>query len=99
MTVSRLLVVLVAGLACGCSAFTPFLSVPTSPIAGAPDPRQRVGMCFNPWKTSPEELQQAAQTECLGNTVAERVGGVDYWLDACPVAVPGRATFACTPKK
>lgn len=99
MTALRFLVVLAAGLACGCSALTPFPSVPISPAAGVKDPRQQVGICFNALKTSPEELQQTAQAECLGNSVAERVGGTDYWLDVCPLAVPGRATFACTPKK
>jgi hypothetical protein len=99
VTALRVLVVLAAGLACGCSALTPFPSVPTSPAVGVTDPRQRVGICFNTLKTSPEELQRVAQAECLGDSVAERVGGTDYWLDFCPLAVPGRATFACTPKK
>lgn len=99
MRTLRLLVVLAAGLACSCGAFTPFPSAPLSPTAGTVDPRQRVGICFNTLKTTPEELQQAAQVECLGTSVAERVGGTDYGLDVCPLAVPGRATFACTPKK
>jgi hypothetical protein len=95
----RILAALAVVLVCACSALTPFPSTPTTPAAGVVDPRQRVGICYNGLKTSPEALQQAAQVECLGDTVAERVGGVDYWLDACPVVVPGRATFACTPKK
>jgi hypothetical protein len=98
MTALRLLVVLAAGLACGCSALTPYPTAPASPAKGVVDPRQRVAICFNALKTSPEQVQQAAQAECLGDTVAERVDS-DYWPDFCALAVPGRATFACTPKK
>ena len=98
MTALRLLVVLAAGLACGCSALIPFPTVPKSPASGVTDPRQRVAICFNTLKTPPEQVQQAAQAECLGDTVAERIG-TDYGLDFCPLAVPGRANFACTPKK
>jgi len=95
----RLLVVLAAGLACGCGALTPFPTMPANPPTGVVDPRQRVAICSNPLKTTPEQVQQAAQAECLGKTVAERVTGEDYRLDVCPLAVPARITFACTPKK
>jgi hypothetical protein len=98
VTALRLLMVLAAGLACGCSALVPFPTAPASAAPGIVDPRQRVGICFNTLKTPPEQVQQAAQVECLGNTVAERVGDTDYRLDVCPLAVPGRATFVCTPK-
>ena len=98
MTAPRLLAVLVAGLACGCSAFVPFPTAPAGAAQGVVDPRQRVGICFNTLKTPPEQVQQAAQAECLGKTVAERVGNINYGLDVCPLAVPGRATFVCTPK-
>ena len=99
MRARRLLIILLAGLACGCNALTPFSTVPAKPGKGVADPRQRVGICANPLKTSPQEVQQAAQAECIGNTVAERVTGDDYWLDVCPLAVPDRVTFACTPRK
>ena len=99
MTVWRLLVVLAAGLACSCGALTPYASAPAPLPAGIKDPRQRVGICANPLKTSPQQVQQLAQAECLGNTVAEQVTGDDYRLDVCPVAVPARVTFACTPRK
>ena len=52
MRVLRLLVVLAAGLACGCSAFVPFPTYPASAAPGVVDPRQRVAICFNPLKTS-----------------------------------------------
>ncbi len=99
MTALRLLVVLAAGSVCGCSALTPFPSYPASAAPGVVDPRQRVAICFNTLKTTPEQVQQNAQAECLGDTVAERVGNIDYGLDVCPLAVPGRATFVCSPKK
>ncbi len=99
MTILRLLVTLTAGLVCGCNAFTPFSTAPAGPAKGVRDPRQRVGICANPLKTSPQQVQQAAQAECIGNTVAKRVTGDDYWLDVCPLAVPDRITFACTPRK
>jgi len=99
VTVWRLLVLLAAGSVCACGALTPFPSAPASSAAAVPDPRQRVGICANPLKTNPQQMQQVAQTECLGNTVAEQVTGDDYRLDVCPLAVPARVTFACTPKK
>ncbi|HEV2188150.1 MAG TPA: hypothetical protein VGR70_13145 [Stellaceae bacterium] len=99
MTALRLLVVLAGGFACGCSALTPFATMPANAPKGVVDPRPRVAICVNPLKTSPEQAQQAAQAQCLGNTVAEQVTGNDYWLDVCPLAVPARITFVCTPKK
>lgn len=98
MTVLRLVAVVTAGLACGCSALTPYPTYPANPADGHPDPRQRVAICFNALKQAPEMVQQVAQAECYGNTVAERVD-TDYILDFCSVAEPGRATFVCTPKK
>jgi hypothetical protein len=98
VTALRLLVVLAAGLACGCSALVPFPTVPAGPANGVVDPRQRVAICFNRVKTPPEQVQQAAQAQCLGDTVAEPIG-IDYGLDLCPLAVPGRANFACAAKK
>jgi hypothetical protein len=39
-----------------------------------------------------------AQKECGPDTVAEPVE-TDWYLQHCPLAVPGRAIFVCTPKK
>jgi len=91
----RLFVVVAAALSCSCSALTPYPTF-SAPVAG--DPRQRVAVCFNKFKNSDEQVQQVAQGECLGNTVAERTG-TDYILDYCPFAVPGRALFVCVPRK
>lgn len=99
MTVLRFLVLLAASSACACGALTPYASAPAPLPAGVTDHRQRVGICANPLKTTPQQVQQLAQAECLGNTVAEQVTGDDYRLDVCPLAVPARVTFACAARK
>jgi hypothetical protein len=81
-----------------CTALNPF---PTGPLAAGPkvkDPGPRVAICYNPWKTPPEKLQELGQAQCLGDTVAEKVD-TDYRLDDCPVLTPARATFVCKPAK
>jgi hypothetical protein len=92
-----LMVVLTLALG-GCSALTPFAAAPLAASPGVVDPGPRVAICYNSFKTPPETVQQMAQAECLGKTVAELVG-TDYRLDDCPVLTPGRATFVCKPAK
>jgi hypothetical protein len=88
-----------AMLLAGCgSVVTPFPTYPKQPPFGVSDPRPRVAVCYNGLKTSTEEIQQLAQEQCIGDAVAERID-TDYRLDTCPMSVPGRATFVCTPKK
>jgi hypothetical protein len=82
----------------GCSALTPFATAPLAAKPGVTDPGSRVAICFNTFKTPPEKVQELAQAECLGNTVAERVD-TDYRMDDCPALTPGRATFVCKPAK
>ncbi len=92
--------ILALGLAaavCGCSSLTPF---PTGPLAADPkakDPRQRVAICFNPYKTPDEKVRELGQAECLGGATAEWVI-TDYRMDDCPLLTPARATFACKGK-
>lgn len=87
-----------AGLvAAGCSALTPFATGPSPAPAGVKEAGARVAICYNTFKTPPEKVQELAQAECLGATVAERVDN-DYRLDDCPLMTPGRATFVCKPK-
>jgi hypothetical protein len=81
----------------GCSALTPF---PTSPLAAEPnvkDPGPRVAICYSPFKTPDEKVQELAQAECIGDATAEKVS-TDYRLDGCPAFTPARATFVCKPK-
>ena len=85
-------------LAAGCSALTPYSTTPLAPKSGVIDLRNRVAICFNKLKTTPEEVQQLAQAECPNNSAAELID-TDYRLDYCPVSVPGRSTFVCVPPK
>jgi len=84
-------------LAAGCSSLTPFATQPRALELGKVEPRPRVAVCFNPLKTSSEEVQKLGQAECLGDTIAEQTE-TDYRLDDCPALTPGRATFVCSPK-
>jgi hypothetical protein len=82
----------------GCSAFEPFPTGPLGAPKGIVDPRPRVAICYNGFKTTPEQVQQLAQAECDSGAVAEPAD-TDYRLDYCPLAVPARATFVCRAKK
>jgi hypothetical protein len=86
-----------AGLA-GCSALAPYPTYPQQPAAGVTDPGPRVAICYDLLKSSRAEVQKTAQDECAPNTLATRVD-TDWKLDFCPLLLPARATFVCTPKK
>jgi hypothetical protein len=94
---AALLLAASAGLG-GCSAFAPYPTYPQQPAAGDKDAGPRVAICYDLVVSSREEVQKAAQDECAANTVAKRVD-TDWKLDYCPVLLPARATFVCTPKK
>jgi len=82
----------------GCSNFQPYATVPAALPEGQTDPRTRIGICYNTLWTDDQKVQQAAEGECGADMTAERVD-TDYRLNACPTLLPGRATFACTPRK
>ena len=42
------------------------------------------------------QVQAEAQQECSANTIAEPVD-TDWYLQACPLLLPARATFVCAP--
>jgi hypothetical protein len=92
------LAVLVLALAPGCSALTPYSTTPQASPKGEVDPRDRVAICFNKAKTSFDEVTQLAQAECPKGSHADWMD-TDYRIDFCPLSVPGRATFLCTPAK
>ena len=100
MTKPRLLVLGTAvSLLAGCgSVTTPFATMPLLPAQGVVDTRVRVAVCYNALVTSADKIQELAQAECIGDMVAERID-TDYRLANCPLSVPGRATFVCTPRK
>jgi hypothetical protein len=93
----RFLILFAAAATAECSALTPFATSPLAADPGVKDARPRVAICYNLWKTPPEKIQELAQVECLGGTVAEQID-TDYRLDNCPLMTPGRATFVCKPK-
>ena len=98
MTMLRLVVLSVALWLTGCTATAPFATYPLQPKTGVVDARVRVAICYSALMTSVEKVQELAQAECIGDAVAERID-TDYRLDNCPLSVPGRATFVCTPTK
>jgi hypothetical protein len=87
-----------AGGLAGCSALDPYPTYPQPAEAAAKDARARVAICYDLFASSSDAIQKAAQGECAANTVATRVD-TDWKLDYCPLLLPARATFACTPKK
>jgi hypothetical protein len=92
------LLLLCAAVATGCSALIPFETAPSPARPGVTDAGPRVAICYNTFKTTLEKVQELAQAQCFGDTVAERVD-TDYRLDNCPLMTPGRATFVCKPKE
>jgi hypothetical protein len=82
----------------GCSALAPFPTSPQQPAAGVKDLGPRVAICYDLLATSRATVQQAAQAECGAHTRADRVD-TDWKLDYCPLLLPARATFVCTPAK
>jgi hypothetical protein len=87
----------VAGLA-GCAALDPFPATPAPATAGVKDAGPRVAICYDFAVSSTVAVQKAAQDQCAPDTHAVRVA-TDWILDFCPVLLPARATFVCTPRK
>lgn len=81
----------------GCSALDPYPTVPRAMPPGSPA-GQRVAICYNTLTTTLAEVQATAQQECSAGTQAEPAE-TDWYLQNCPLLLPARATFACTPKK
>ena len=79
----------------GCSALDPY---PTRPIDARPgeDPGPRVAICYDTLFSSLDQVQAAAQKECSPNTQATPVR-TDWYLAYCPLLLPARATFVCSP--
>ena len=81
-----------------CSAFAPYSTTPAAPDTGAADSGPRVAICYNAVNSAPDKVLAEAQSECGTGAVAQPVE-TDYNLVHCPLLLPGRATFVCTPKK
>jgi hypothetical protein len=81
----------------GCSTFDPYSTYPSQPEAGTHDAGPRVAVCYDLLVSSAAAVQKVAQSECTADSVAKRVD-TDWLLEYCPLLMPARATFVCTPK-
>jgi hypothetical protein len=98
MTCLRLAAVALAlGWLAGCGALTPYPTVPIAARPGMPA-SPRVAICYNTLTTPLAEVQREAQQECPADTSAEP-DDTDYYLQNCPLLLPGRASFICRPRK
>ena len=83
----------------GCGgAFQPYPTVPPDAQPGEADAGPRVAICYDTFASSLDQVQAAAQQECAPNTQATPVR-TDWYLQYCPLLLPARATFVCTPNK
>ena len=83
----------------GCGgAFQPYPTVPPDARPGEADAGPRVAICYDTFVSSLDQVQAAAQQECAPNTQATPVR-TDWYLQYCPLLLPARATFVCTPNK
>jgi len=100
MKIVRALVVAVAaGMALtGCSALEPYPTYPRMAGPGEEATAQRVAICYDTLVSTLDQVQVAAQQECPSNTTATYFD-TDWYLQFCPLLLPARATFACTPNK
>lgn len=88
-----------SGMLGGCSTLAPYETVPLPPKPKATDAAiPRVGICYDFLASSAAKVAAAGQDACGPGTAAKRID-TDYSLMNCPLLLPGRATFACTPKK
>jgi hypothetical protein len=94
----RALALLVAAsLLAGCAAtFEPFDTAGRLPPRGVSEEGDRIGVCYNAMFTTPERIREIA-TETCGPGSTPNYLGQDMRL-GCPVLVPVRATFICTPE-
>jgi hypothetical protein len=82
----------------GCSALAPYPTVPPAPSPGATAAGTRVSICYDALASSREEVRARAQRECPAHTQA-RFAATDLRMNHCPILLPARATFVCTPRQ
>ena len=82
----------------GCSALDPYPTYPQPAAAGSKDAGDRVAICYDAVVSSGAAVRKEAQAQCAPTTRATRVE-TDWKLDYCPLLLPARATFVCTPEK
>ncbi|HZU89438.1 MAG TPA: hypothetical protein VE993_09290 [Stellaceae bacterium] len=91
-------VLLIAPGVVGCSALAPYPTVPPEPPPGKAVAGMRVAICYDGLRSSRAEVQRRAQQECPAHTSATLVD-TDWRMEHCPLLLPRRATFVCTPGK
>jgi hypothetical protein len=82
----------------GCSALEPYPTYPADPGPGEADAGPRVAICYDTLVSTLDQVQAAAQQECAPSTSATPVG-TDWYMQYCPLLLPARATFTCSPNK
>jgi len=90
--------VLVLAALTGCSALEPFATYPRAVRPGEDAALTRVAICYDTFVSSLDQVQASAQQECADDTVAT-YSSTDWYLQFCPLLLPARATYICTPKK
>jgi hypothetical protein len=81
----------------GCSALQPYPTFPAAAGPGEADAGSRVAVCYDTLVSTLDEVQSAAQQECASNTQATPAR-TDWHMQYCPLLLPARATFICTPQ-
>jgi hypothetical protein len=98
MTTLRRFLPLLGVIAAGCTQLEPYATVPEPKPASVTEAGTRIGICYDPLLSKTPKVVAAAQAECNANTRPEKVA-TDYQIQACPVLLPARDTFVCTPNK
>jgi hypothetical protein len=82
----------------GCSALSPYPTYPRAARSSEDASLTRVAICYDTLVSTLDQVQAAAQQECAENTMATPVD-TDWYMQYCPLLLPARATFTCSPKK
>ena len=90
--------ILLFAAAAGCSALEPYATYPRAARPGEDAALTRVAICYDTIVSSLDQVQTAAQKECATDTVAT-YSSTDWYLQYCPLLLPARTTYMCTPKK
>jgi hypothetical protein len=93
-----LLVTMAAIALAGCSALDPYPTNPRTARPGEDASLTRVSICYDTLVSTLDQVQAAAQQECAADTTATPVD-TDWYMQYCPLLLPARATFTCSPKK
>jgi hypothetical protein len=91
-------IILVIAALAGCSALEPYATFPRAARPGEDAALTRVAICYDTIVSSLDQVQAVAQQECAADTVAT-YSSTDWYLQYCPLLLPARATYMCTPKK